>query len=149
MIMKRPISLGLALLLCLSNGCAGGWKQLDREDLVDPDSANSYRVTTRDGRELTFVSLHIEGDWLVGTARFTSRETEGEGEDARTNITNRYEEMRVPWDEVESVEAEDGKEKGTGVFLAAGAIVVGIAAFLLISQGGEDSPSDGNGKGIP
>lgn len=148
MMMKRPIALGLALVLCSSNGCATGWKQLDREELADPEPASSYKVTTRNGRELTFVSLHVEGDWLVGTARFTSSEVEGEGEEARTNVTNRYEEMRLPWNEIETVEAEADRAKDTGVYLAAGALVVGVAAFLLLS-GGEDTPTDGNGKTPP
>ena len=146
---RRPIALALAICLTVSSGCAGGRTVLDKEDLLDPDPAHSYMVTTNDGRELTFISLYLEGDWLVGTVRITTSEVEGEGEDARTSVTNRYEEIRLPWSEVAHVEAEGGKKGGSGFLLAGAAIVVGVAAFLLFTGGSDDEPTDNGGKGGP
>jgi hypothetical protein len=146
---RRPVAFVLAICLTISTGGAGGRTALDRADLLDPDPAQSYLVTTKDGRELTFISLHLEGDWLVGTVRITTSEVEGEGEDARTSVTNRYEEMRLPWSEVAGVEADVGKKGGSGFLLAGGAIVVGVAAFLLLTGGSDDEPTDNGGKGGP
>lgn len=127
--------------------CAGGPALLQRKDLENPKPAESYRVTTTDGQVLFFISLHLEGDWLAGTTRLTSEETEGEGETQRTNITNRYQEVRIPWAEVRSVEALGLKRGGSSVFLAGGALILGVAAFLVLSSTGGSDTSDG-GKGF-
>ena len=94
------------------------------------------------------ISLHVEGEWLVGTARITKTETVGEGEDARTNITNRYEEMRIPWEEVDTVEA-DIPRKTSHLLLAAGGVALGIVAFLLFTGGSDSPPADNGGKPPP
>jgi hypothetical protein len=143
----RLLALGLAALLALPTGCAGGRHALDRGDLDDPVQARFYEVTTRDGQVLTFVSLHTEGDWLEGTVRIRSTETSGEGEALRTSVTNRYQEARIPWAEVQRVEAIGVQKKSPGFLLAASAVAVGVLAFLLLSSGDSASSSDGdNGK---
>ncbi len=137
-------------LFTLQTGCAGGAKTLERKDLVDPKPAEEYRVTTVDGRTLTFISLHLEGESLEGTVRYTTRETEGTGDAARTNVTNRYEEVNLPWSQVATVEAEQGRSSDNSVFFAAGALIAGVATFLLLTQGSTNPPTaGGGGKGPP
>ena len=143
---RRGISAVLAAALLGTAACAGGPTRLDREDLLDPPAANAYVVTTNAGQRLTFISLHLENDDLLGTVRRTSTQTVGEGETQRENVTNRYEELRIPWAEVASVEAEGGKSGPSGVLLAGGAIVLGAAAFLLLT-GGSTETADGGGGG--
>lgn len=146
-IQRRPVAAVLVTLLCAS-GCASTTK-LDKEDLAAPPEAETYRVSMRDGRNLDFIALHLEEDWLVGTVRHTSAESTGEGDAARSSITNRYEEVRVPWSDVVLVEADTGKGGPSGLLLAGGAIVAGAAAFLLLSQGSDDNPdTGGGGKGF-
>jgi hypothetical protein len=136
---------GGLLPIVLVTGCAGGWTRLDEESLAAPEPARSYRVATRDGRTLTFIDLHLEGDFLVGTRRETVEERVGEGDAARTSVTNRYEEVRLPWSEVKTVEAERERRSASSYLLAAGALGVGVAAFLLLSGNGETDPDGGGG----
>jgi hypothetical protein len=91
----------------------------------------------------------MEEENVVGTVRRTRTEVVGEGEAQRTNVTNRYEEVQVPWADVAMVEAV-GKEGGSsGVLLIGGAIAIGAAVFLLLSGGGDTTPtSGGGGKGM-
>ena len=139
------VTMGLAAIMTVS-GCGGSGKRLDREALVDPPPARSYRVTTRDGRDWTFIALHLERNVLVGTVRITTAATEGEGEAARTNVTNRYEEVELPWDEVVAVEAEGTRKNDAGFLIAGATIVVGILAFLLLTSDGPGEPDPGDGK---
>jgi hypothetical protein len=97
---------------------------------------------------LTFISLHMEGDTLVGTRRITQSQAVGEGDAQREQVTNRYEESRVPWADVDRVEAVGVDKRGSGVLLAGGAIALGVAAFLILSSGNEDTPTDDGGKGF-
>jgi hypothetical protein len=143
---RRLTAVILAWVLLVTAGCAGGPTRLDREDLLDPPAAKTYRVTTRDGRTLAFIALHMEEDSLVGTVRRTASETVGEGETQRTNVTNRYEEARLPWADVALVEAVGTKGGPSGILLVGGAIALGAAVFLLLN-GGSDPPPDGGGGG--
>jgi len=145
---KRLISLGLAGVMTVAAGCGGGRMALDRGDLDRPVTARAYEVITRDGRTLTFISLHMEGDTLVGTRRITQSQAVGEGDAQREQVTNRYEESRVPWADVDRVEAVGVDKRGSGVLLAGGAIALGVAAFLILSSGNEDTPTDDGGKGF-
>ena len=146
---QRPVAACLALvyLSSCSLGCAGTTK-LDREDLAEPPQADVYHVSTRDGRKLDFIALHLENDWLIGTVRRTSSEVTGEGEASRTSVTNRYEEVRVPWGDVTQVEADTGEGGPSGLLLAGGAIVAGAVAFLLLTGSSSTTPSGGGGKGL-
>lgn len=146
---RRLSVLGLAGLFLVHAGCGGGPTTLTREELVDPAPAKSYTVGTRDGEELTFISLHLEDETLYGTRRVTISEEVGEGEEARTQVTNRYQETSIPWSDVEYVSADERKSKEQGFFLAAGAIVVAGVAFLLLSGGSDDASEDGGGKPGP
>jgi len=122
---------------------------LDREDLAEPPEADTYHVSTRDGRKLDFIALHLEDDWLVGTVRHTSTEATGAKEESRESVTNRYEEVRIPWADVTEVEAAKNNGGPSGLLLAGGAIVVGAVAFLLLS--GNSQPQNtggGGGKGL-
>lgn len=139
----RAVRVLVAGALLLQTACAGGRAALDRDDLRDPPPARSYFVTLADGTEYTFVSLHVEGDNLLGTARFTEQATVGEGPEARSEVTNRYEEMRIPWGDVRSVEAEGGGRASGGWMFAALSVAVGVGAFLLLSQGSDDRPAGG------
>ena len=142
----RVLRLGLALGV-LGNGCAGGLRSLDREDLTDPAPARYYLVTTRTGETRTFISLHLEGDTLFGTERITTEITEGAGEEKRTSVWNRYEETQIPWNRVLDVQAELKEKTDLGVYLAAGALVLGAATFIVLSQiDDEEPPDDGGGK---
>jgi len=134
------------MVLTMQVGCSQR-VALHKDELVDPEPADSYLVKTRDGQRLTFTSLHLEGEWLLGTARITTTETVGEGEDARTNVTNRYEEVQIAWDDVESVEADLKKKSTSNILLLAGGVAVGIVAVVLLSGGSSDPESgDGGGK---
>ena len=145
---RRPVATILALAYACSVGCAGTTK-LDREDLAEPPQAETYHVSTRDGRKLDFIALHLEDDWLVGTVRHTSTEATGVGAESRESVTNRYEEVRVPWVDVTQVEAEKGKGGPSGFLLAGGAIVAGAVAFLLLSGGSQtQNTGGGGGKGL-
>ena len=145
---RRPVATILALAYVCSMGCAGTTK-LDREDLAEPPQADTYHVATRDGRKLDFIALHMEDDWLVGTVRHTSTEATGVGADSRQSVTNRYEEVRVPWADVTQVEADKGKGGPSGLLLAGGAIVAGAVAFLLLSGGSQtQTGGGGGGKGL-
>lgn len=148
--LKRWIALGLAGILALSAGCGSGRKTLVREDLDHPVTAKAYRVTTRDGRSLTFISLHLEGEWLRGTQRITESTTVGEGDAKRTQVSNRYEESQIPWSDVEQVEALGLPKGGSSMLLAGGALAVGIAAFLLLNSDNNNTPTSpgGGGKGF-
>ena len=130
-------------------GCAGGGKTLSKSQLEDPEPADSYLVTTKDGEKVTLISLYLEGDWLVGTARFTTTEEEGEGEDVTTSVTNVYEEIRIPWDQVASVEAMGVKKVDSGFLLVGAAILVGVVTFLVLSGGGDDEPETNGGRPVP
>jgi len=142
---RRPVALLAVLALLVQAGCATGAKTLSQDDLVNPKPARSYRVFLRDGRTLTLISLHREGELLLGTARTTVTETLGEGETARTNVTNRYENVKLPMADVERVEAEGSKAADASLFMAAGAIVMGVAAFLLLTQDSAPPPTGGGG----
>jgi len=134
--MRRPVAVVLLLTFGVWAGCAGGGRTLSKQELEDPPAADSYVVTTTDGGTVTFISLHVDGDWLIGTARFTTTEEEGEGEDVTTSVANVYEEVRIPWAQVVSVEALGGKQKSdTGFLLAGAAIVVGVVVFVLLVGG--------------
>ena len=147
-IQRRPVAAVLILTLLCVSGCASTTK-LSKEDLAAPPDAETYRVSTRDGRNLDFIALHLEEDWLVGTVRHTSAQSMGEGDATRSSVTNRYEEVRVPWSDVVLVEADTGGGGPSGLLLAGGAIVAGAAAFLLLSQGSDDNPdTGGGGKGF-
>lgn len=146
--MRRLVSGMLILTVGVWAGCAGGGRMLDKEDLVDPEPADFYEVTTRTGEVLTFISLHVEGDLLKGRARFTSTEEEGSGEEATTSVSNVYEDLTLEWEEVVSVKAIGGRTSDSGFLLAGGALVVGVVAFLLLA-GGSDEPVEDNGKGGP
>jgi hypothetical protein len=141
---RRPVAAFLALAYICSLGCAGTTK-LDREDLAEPPQADTYHVSTRDGRNLDFIALHLEDDWLVGTVRHTSTEVTGESAARRTSVTNRYEEVRIPWADVTQVEAEKGDGGPSGLLLVGGAIVAGAVAFLLLSGGTSTTTSGGGG----
>jgi hypothetical protein len=143
--MRRGIVLALVALLVGQTGCAGGAQVVTREDLIRPKPAKSYTVTTVDGATHTFIALHVEGDWLEGTARTTTTQTVGTGEEAREAVSNRYEAMRIPWAEVLEVEADYGSDAKGGVLLAAASILAGVGAFLLLTS--EDPPDDGGGNG--
>ena len=144
---QRLLALILAVALGGPSGCASGPKALDRKDLVHPEPARAYHVALTDGRTMTLISLHLEGDWLMGTRRITESTTEGSGEAARTNVTNRYEEVKIPWSEVAGVEADRGSSRDSSVYLAGAALVAGVAAFLLLSGSSNPPPSTGGGGG--
>ena len=93
--MKRPVAAILLLTFGVWAGCAGGGKTLGKSDLADPEPADFYEVTTRDGETVTFISLHVEGEWLIGTARFTTSEEKGSGEDVTTSVANVYETVSI------------------------------------------------------
>ena len=142
----RPVVVTwLVGLLALQTGCGGGARVLSQSELIQPKPAKSYRVTTRDGAVHRFISLHLEGDWLVGTVRVTSRERVGEGETVRENVTNRYEEKRLPWSSVVRVEAVGMESRDWGFLLAAGAIAAGVGVFLLLTQESPTPPVGGGG----
>ena len=145
---RATASLVVAALLA-STGCGGGRQVLEREDLVNPAPAKTYLVTTKSGDQLTLISLHLEGDALVGTQRVTVIEQVGTGETGRENVTNRYEEVRLPWSEVARVEADRGKGADHSLVFAAGAIVVGVAAFLVLTSDSPETPEDDNGGKTP
>lgn len=145
--LRQGTALGLALLLAAGSGCGAGTTVLRAQDLADPPPAKSYRVITKDGRALTFIALHLEGDDLVGTVRITETATEGEGENARAVVTNRYQETSIPWKDVERVEAEGKQGKDPAFYVAAGAVIVGAVAFLLLSGGGGNTDTGGGGGG--
>ena len=148
-IWRRHIAAGLIPALLLLTGC-GGMKTLEKDDLLQPDEAKSFRVTTWDGEQYTFIALHLEGDVLMGTERITTTTTIGEGEEAREAVSNRYVERSIPWSEVEKVEAEKSGVRRGGAWLVLGSVALGVAAFLIISQsGGDDTPSDGGGGKPP
>jgi hypothetical protein len=146
--MRRWLSSILAAALLLQAGCAGRIT-LTEEELADPEPAKSYSVKMKDGREYTFISLHLEGGSLLGTARITTREEVGKGEEKRVNISNRYEEMKLPWGEVESVEAELGKKKLPSLLLAAVAVAAGVGLFVLLTNDSDSGTTDDGGKEPP
>ncbi len=142
----RPMALLVALALLAQAGCAGGVRTLSKKDLDDPAPARSYRVFLRDGTSRTLISLHREGGWLLGTERITASESLGEGETARINVTNRYQDVKLDLADVERVEAEGSKGFDGSLFIAAGTIVIGVLAFLILTQDSE-SPSSGEDDG--
>jgi hypothetical protein len=147
---KRLIAAILGAVLLVESGCAGGMKTLEREDLQNPKPARSYRVTLVSGEVLTFISLGLEGEYLAGTIRTTKETVTGEGDQARSTVTNVYEERRIPWAEVATVEADQDKQEGQTWLLALGAVAVGVVAFLILADSGEDPPvDDGGGKPLP
>jgi hypothetical protein len=146
---KRSIAAFLSVIMLVQTGCGGGMKTLEREDLRQPEPARSFRVTLVNGEVLTFISLVLEGEELVGTVRTTKSVLEGEGEEARTTVTNIYEERRIPWDQVATVEAEAEREEGQTWLLALGAIAAGVVVFLVLADSGEEPPEDGGGKPLP
>jgi hypothetical protein len=121
--------------------------EVQREDLLDPQPARGYHVTTADGRAWDFISLRSEEEWLTGTVRFTSTD-QAEGSTEPGNITNRYEDIRIPWTEVRKVEAQKQKGGDTGLWLVAGAIAAGAAVFLIATGGSDEPPPDNGGKGF-
>lgn len=137
------------LLMTFGVGCAGGGKTLSKNQLENPEPASSYLVTTKDGKKVTLISLHLEGDWLVGRARFTTTEVKGEGEDVTSSVTNVYEDFRMPWDQIASVEAMGVKKVSTGFLLGGVVIVVGVVTFLVLSGGGADQSDTNGGKPGP
>jgi hypothetical protein len=143
---KRPVAAILALVYISTIGCAGTTK-LNRDDLAEPPQADTYHVSTRDGRKLDFIALHLEDDWLVGTVRHTDTEANGEGAESRTSVTNRYEEVRIPYADVTEVTADKGDGGPSGLLLAGGAIVAGAVAFLLLSGGSQTQTTSGGGGG--
>ena len=143
---RRPIAAFMAFAFVCSFGCAGT-TQLDRADLVDPPQADVYHVSTRDGHILDFIACHMEEDSLVGTVRHTETQMTGEGAAARTSVTNRYEEVKIPWSDVVRVEANTKHGGSAELLLAGGAIVVGAVAFLLLSGGTDTQPTTGGGGG--
>jgi len=144
--MTRGIALGLALILFVETGCAGGMQVLTRDDLRDPGPARSYRVTTRSGEVVTFIALHLEGDRLVGTTRTTTKRTVGTGEEARIAVSNRYRERSIPWTEVVRVEAERNRSTPrSGLMLAVASVAVGVGLFLILGQGDGNPPTPGGG----
>ena len=147
--MRRPVTVVLLMTFGIWVGCAGGGKTLSKSQLEDPEPADSYLVTTKDGEKVTLISLYLEGDWLVGTARFTTNVEEGEGEDVTTSVTNVYEEIRIPWDQVASVEAMGVKNVNSGFFLVAAGIAIGVVTFLVLTGGGDDEPETNGGKPVP
>lgn len=142
---RRPAAWLALVGLLAQTACAGGTKTLKSADLVDPKPASAYRVFLRDGTARTLISLHQEGEWLLGTERITVTETLGEGETARTNVANRYQDVRLPMADVERVDAEGTKGMDGSIFMAAGAIILGVAAFLLLTQDSGVDPLDGGG----
>ena len=146
-ITQRLLALVLVVALGAPSGCASGPKTLGRKDLVHPEPARAYHVSLTDGRTMTLISLHLEGEWLMGTQRITESTTEGTGEEARTNVTNRYEEVKIPWSEVAGVEADRGSNRDSSVFLAGAALLAGVAAFLLLSGNSNTAPTTGGGGG--
>ena len=140
---RRHIALGVIPAFFLVAGCGSGMQTLEREDLLQPEPAASFRVTTRDGQEITFIALHLEGETLTGTERVTTTTMIGEGEDAREVVSNRYEERSIPWSEVERVEAEKTGMRRGGMWLVAGSVALGVAAFLIISQSGDEESDPG------
>jgi hypothetical protein len=142
---RRPATWVAVLGLLAQAACAGGPKTLTSKDLVDPKPARAYRVFLRDGSARTLISLHREGEWLLGTERITVTETLGEGETARTNVTNQYQDVRLPMAEVERVEAEGSKGTDGSLFMAAGTIILGVVAFILLTQDSDPAPTDGGG----
>jgi len=79
--------------------------------------------------------------------RQTSTESSGAGPESRTSVTNRYEEVRIPWADVTQVEADKGNGGPSGLLLAGGAIVAGAVAFLLLSGGNQTETTGGGGGG--
>lgn len=146
---RRPVAVVSILALLAQIGCAGGAKSLSEAELVNPKPARSYHVFLRDGTERSFISLHREGDWLLGTERITVAQTQGEGETSRTNVTNRYEPVKLAMADVARVEADGTKGFDGSLILAAGTILIGVAAFVLLTQDSEPPPSGGGGgKGL-
>ncbi|NNF08429.1 MAG: hypothetical protein HKN21_16835 [Candidatus Eisenbacteria bacterium] len=146
--MRRQLWVGIlsCFFIPFLLGCSGT-RRLDRSDLVHPEPADTYLVTTQDGQTFTFIALHLEGDELIGTVRETVTNTVGEGETARTEISNRYDEKRVPWPEVALVEAEGGpKSSSGGVWLIAASVAAGIGAFLILGSTGDDNSGGSGGK---
>jgi hypothetical protein len=145
--LRKWMAGGILVPFLAVQGCGGGWTTLDREELTSPEPAPSYRVTTRDDRVLTFIDLHLEGDTLVGTVRRTAEETVGEGDAARRVVSNRYDEVRLPWSDVATVEAQRSGKVASDYLLVAGAIGAGVIAFLLLSNTSDTAPhAGGNGK---
>jgi hypothetical protein len=145
--LHRGTAVALIASLLLAAGCGGGMRELEKDELVQPEEAKSFRVTTWDGQEYTFIALHLEGDVLMGTERVTTTKVIGEGEEARETVSNRYQERRIPWDEVEKVEAESGGSRKGGIWIAAVSVAVGVAAFLLLtSDSAEPVTAGGGGK---
>jgi len=147
---RRAVVWTALAALAVQAGCAGGTRTLTRDELADPEPASSYLVTTRSGETITFIALHLEGEVLRGTVRLTQENVVGEGEQARTTVTNRYEERSIPWAEVASVEADRGEHRLQGAaWIAAGSVLVGAVLFLVLSQGGDEQPKDDGGKVPP
>ena len=144
---RRVMAALVAGALVAQTGCSGGWQSLDREELVEPEPAKSYLVTMKNGDQMTFISLHLEGEWLEGTRRITLAEAVGEGETGRRNVTNRYEETRLPWAEVAVVEAEAGPKSDHSLWLAVGAIAAGVATFIILTGDSVKAPPDDGGGG--
>jgi hypothetical protein len=145
--LRRYLGRGLILLLTLQTGCAGGPRLLTRGDLSGAEPARSYVVTTHGGETLTFISLVSNGDRVEGTVRTTREQVVGEGEGARTAVSNRYEERWILWDDVKTIEADyGGSGSQGGLWLAAVSVAAGIGAFVLITQD-SDPPPDGGGGG--
>jgi hypothetical protein len=146
--MRRWLCPWLAAGLLVQSGCAGKIT-LTEDELADPPPAKSYLVKLKDGREYTFISLHRESGNLVGTARITTRQEVGEGEEARVNVSNRYQEMTVPWSEVEEVEADTGRKKTSSVLLGAVVLAVGVGVFLLLTNDSDGGTTGDDGKEPP
>ncbi len=142
---RRPAAWLAVVGLLAQTACAGGAKTLNLADLADPKPASAYLVFLRDGTARTLISLHREGDWLLGTERITVTQTLGEGETVRTNVTNRYQDVRLPMAEVERVDAEGSKGMDGSLFMAAGGLMLGVAAFILLTQDSDPASSDGGG----
>jgi len=140
----------LILALAAQSGCGGGAHALTRDELTDPEPAESYVVTLVSGEVLTFIALHLEGDVLRGTERVTEETLVGEGDQARTTVSNRYQERSLPWGEVAKVEADRGENRlEGGAWIAAGSILAGAVLFLILSQSSDEPPPDDGGKVPP
>ena len=148
-IRRRPVALALLVALAPLVGCGGGMRELERNDLLQPEDAKSYRVTTVDGGQYTFIALHLEGETLMGTERITDTRVVGEGDDAREVVSNRYEERRIPWADVSRVEADTGGTRSGGLWLLAGSVAVGVAAFFILSASTDDGGDNGGGTKPP
>jgi hypothetical protein len=148
----RRFSAAVALTLVLTMGFETGCSErrlLRREDLASDAKFREFYVTTRDGRERTYIYVSSDHDSLTGTVQEKAElvVATGGGGESRQTVT-RIRKERLAWSDVTRIEA-NRTGKGRYLLGGLGALALGVGAVLILSGGGEEGGSGNGGKPPP